>query len=690
MDSLEAGEPNESSAIPSEASSLSTQLDSSCHHSLGSQTKNKSFSDETDMIFSKAQHVNNWLINLNTSNIQTASPFRDILIKYNVVPANEDTCSPDQKSSVSNTSEQGETERCSSEVNLTFSQNRNDDKSSLLKRSSSGTINTEGPLTNDRPLRKFNRAWTAPDSCSIASEQEKNSELPQNSSTSLAQISSQIAAAPVVLPIAEWSSTTSYNNSFLENYMQKGKEACAASCTEDKACVTGVSAEKYLDHINNETSEEPCKDSLDQQKDNREGRVSEVNITVPHADFTDNLSDLDVQVNDNANEKKEEKLPKSILKKESKYELGSFKAMVVNRGIRFGNQSVSLARDSIELAKSKGKEVDSQKNYKKLRWFDEINGVVEANNEEKCSEQSITEIPQVQQPPTPAFQIKTTASKTNLRSVPSCTINSIFPESHQEFSQMSAKLLTAGGSDGDSGTVRPFVSRTYHVAKQAWMPPRVEEIKVLPYNSDPKNAKSSPRKGRGKMNRRPKSAKAPSTFTPKNRKGTIIRPQSANEATRVIKTQGKIMVPHPPCKSIPSRKIDENPDTQIQINACKHSDADNSHCSNGRHPLPEDQDHTAADPSPQSTVCHPPNVTMRPSYSIFTYEPLKLTKRNANAAQPVSSSNNFIKRNLGYSENGVCPDRTPTDEEIAVLWQGVHRALAQKDGAAGKIELLNK
>ncbi|KAK9402479.1 putative centrosomal protein [Crotalus adamanteus] len=36
-----------------------------------------------------------------------------------------------------------------------------------------------------------------------------------------------------------------------------------------------------------------------------------------------------------------------------------------------------------------------------------------------------------------------------------------------------------------------------------------------------------------------------------------------------------------------------------------------------------------------------------------------------------------------FSENGLCPDRIPTDEEITILWQGVHRALVQRDGAAG-------
>ncbi|XP_061484740.1 centrosomal protein of 126 kDa isoform X2 [Rhineura floridana] len=680
VDSLEAGEPNESCATPSETSFLSAQLDSSVHNSEELQTRNKSFSDETDRTFSKNQHVNNWLINLNTSNIQTASPFHDILIKYNVVPSEEDTFNPEQKSSVQSSSEQREAERCASNDNLTFAQNKREKKSFLLRGQPSGTVNTEGPtLVTDIPILKINKAWADPDSSPTVSVQEKNSELHQNIRSSSAQASSQQAAVPVVCP-KKWSSTAPYNNSFLINCMEKGKEAHAARCTEDIDCVTNAKDENIVASL----FEEMCKDSIDQQKANGENRMTEINLSVPHGDFTASLSHLDQQ-GSNPNERKVVKLPKSILKKESKYELGHFKAVVVNRGVRFGNHPVSSARDSVELAKIKGKDADIQKNCKKLRWFDEINRVMEAKDDEKCSEQSITEIPQAQ-PQSPGSQIKAATSRTNVRSIPSCTLNSVFPEYHQENYQASVKLATIGSSERDNGIRNAFLSTGYHVAKQAWMAPKGEEMMPLLCNCDPKNPKSNPHKGRTKMIRRPKSAKAPSTLIAKNRKGTIIRPQSASEATKVMKTQGKIMAPHPPSKPTPGRRPDENPaDSVYQSgNLWKpHTETEISHFLNGRHILPEGQDLCSyTTDSPSSGISgHSQMATMRPSYSIFTYE--ALTKTKANTAQSVTRCNSFPKRRSVYSENGLCPDRTPTDEEITVLWQGVHRALAQKDCAAG-------
>ncbi|KAF7251108.1 hypothetical protein EYD10_03615 [Varanus komodoensis] len=672
VDSLEAGEPNESCTTPSETSSLTAQQDSSLHNSQRSQIRNKHFSDETDITFSKNQHVNNWLINLNTSDFQTTSPFRDILIKYNVVPSDEDTCNPDQKSSGSSTAEQRETETCASDDNLTFAEFKREDKSFLLKNPSPGIVGAEYPLTTDTPVLKSDEAWAIPDSSPVVSVQEQNSEFPQNNATSSVQASTQHSVPSSIFPVREWSTTVPYSDSFLLNCMQKGKSAHAARCTEDLDYVTCAKDEKYFDHVNIDTPfiEETCKSNSDQQKDNGEEKVNEM-LSVPHEDLMDNLSDYDQQRN-TPSEKKVVKLPKSILKKESKYESRYFKAIVINRGVKFGNQPVSSARDSVELAKIKGKDANIQKNSKKLRWFDEVNEVVGTNYDEKCSEQTITEIPQ-KQPQPPSFQIRVSNSRTNIRSIPPCMINSVFSEDHQENSQISAKLTTVG-SERDNGIQNAFVSAGYHVAKQAWMAPRGEEIKPFPYNYDPKSLRSNPRKGRTKMIKRPKSAKASSSaaLINKNRKGTIIRPQSASEATKVMKTQGRIIMPHPPCKPTPGKRLDENPSDSMA-----HTDTEKSHFLNERNLLPESQDLGSDSTENPSTSAH--MATMSPSYSIFMYEPLKRTK----CAQSISKYSSFTKKGSMYSENGLSPDRTPTDEEITILWQGVHRALGQRDGAAG-------
>lgn len=680
-DSLESRQPNENNPTSSEASSLSAQLDSSLHKSQELQTKNKTASEETDTTISKTQHVNNWLINLNTSNFKKTSPFHDILIKYNVVTAEEQTFNSDQKPSVLSTSDPRDAEICTSDDNLTCAQNKIEDQSFLLTPPSSGTVGTESLSASDGPLVKSDKFRDTPDPPPVASTKEKTVEPPQNNRISSAEAASRTTATPGDLP------TVNYNNGFLISCLQKVKESCVVKCPEDVDYVMGAKADKYSDHINSEAClvEETHKGSLDQQTDNGEHRVTEVTLSVPHGDLMDHLPDQYQQGND-ADERKGVKLPKSILKKESKYEPGCFSAVVINRGIRFGQLPMSSVRDSVELAKIKGKDADVQKNGKKLRWFDEIPRLVGDKDDEKLSEQSITEIPQGSSQ-SPALQIKAAASRTNLRNIPSYTFSSGFLENHHNRSPTPTKIPTAGDSERDTETLRPFISTAYHVAKQAWMAPKGEEIKPLLCFSEFRNLKNNPRKGRPKMIKRPKSAKAPSTFIPKNRKGAIIRPQSASEATKAMKTQGKIVVPHPP---ILGKKMDQSAaDLKSQsANLFKfHADNESGHFSVGSHFLPECQDlnrDAIEDPLPTNIACHSHMVTMRsaqPPYSVFAYEPL--TKTNC-TVQSIAQYNSYTKRNPVYSESGLCFDHTPTDEEIAVLWQGVHNALVQKDGAAGE------
>ncbi|ETE63599.1 hypothetical protein L345_10636, partial [Ophiophagus hannah] len=684
VDSLEDKEQNGSCTAPGNASSLSTQEESSIQHPEGSKSKSKHFSAEHDDTFCKNQHVNNWLRNLKTSNIQAASPFRDILIKYNVVPSDEVRCNPDLKSSVPTSSEQRESEACACDGNLTSVQNQTEDKSVLLICPSSNIISTEDPLPADSPAVKLNKVWLVSNPSPAASEQE-NFELSENNRT----LSTETFDSSVDLSNQQWNVTSYFSNSFLLNCMQKGKDIHAARCTEDTDYVAEGKGEKHSDPVNIEatTFEEPSKNSIDQHKDIEEGKEAEIILPVPQGEGATNSSDPEQQNSDNMCERKVMKLPKSILKKESKYELSCFKAMVVNKGIKFGHQPVASVRDSVELAKIKGKDGEVQRNCKKLRWFDEINRVVEINNSEKNPESCVSDISQAKTQ-APSFQLKTTASKNNLRSIPSCLLNSVFPENNLETSQISAKLATVGNSERENAVHNVLVPKGYHIAKQAWMAPRSEEMIPFIYNCDPKNPKTNPRKGRMKMIKRPKSAKVPSsTIITKNRKSAIIRPQSASEATKIVRAPGKIIVPHAPCKPIQSKKTDEKPTDVLSqsSNLFKPStDAENSQ--SDKNLLPECQTLARSytdDPSTSGSPYHSQITMIRPSYSIYTYEPLTKSKCIINSIPPVVHYSNISRRSPMFSENGLCPDRIPTDEEITILWQGVHRALVQRDGAAG-------
>lgn len=687
VDSLEAEEQNGSCTAPCKISSLSPQEESSIQHPEGSKSKSKHFSAEHDT-FSTNQHANNWLLNLKTSGIKTTSPFHDILIKYNVVPSDEVRCNPDLKSLVPTSSEQRESEPGASDGNLPSVQNKAEDKSLLLKCPSSNLISTGDPLPADNPAAKLNKAWPVPNPSPAVAEQE-NFELSERNRTS---------SIDTFVPIVEvsnqqWNVTSYFSNSFLLNCMQKGKDIHAARCTEDTDYAAEVKGEKYSDHVNVEAStfEEPSRGSTDQHKDNEEGKEAEIISPVPQGEVATNLSDPEQHQHDNFCERKVMKLPKSILKKESKYELGCFKAMVVNKGIKFGHQPVASVRDSVELAKIKGKDGEAQRNCKKLRWFDEINRVVEINNNEKSSESRVSDISQAQ-PQAPGFQLKTTASKTNLRSIPSCLLNSVFPENNLENSQISAKPATVGNSERDNAVHNILMPKGHHIAKQAWMASRSEEMIPFIYNCDPKNPKTNPRKGRMKMIKRPKSAKVPSsTIIAKNRKSAIIRPQSASEATKIVRAPGKIIIPHPPCKPIQSKKPDENPTHVLcQSSNLGKPSTDVEYNQSDKNLLPECQTLGRVytdDASTSGSSCHSQITMIRPSYSIYTYEPLTKSKCIMNSIPPVVHYSNISRRSPMFSENGSCPDRIPTDEEITILWQGVHRALVQRDGAAGKMQV---
>ncbi|XP_050796322.1 centrosomal protein of 126 kDa isoform X1 [Gopherus flavomarginatus] len=713
LDSLEAGEQNENYTTPSETS-LTTQWDDSIpYNSQNSQSMNKSFLDTPELTFSKNQHVNNWLINLDTQNSQPNTPFHDTLAKQNVLIPAENVHNPKQKSFVLSGTEKRTTDMCTSDNQITFvnspctfMQNRKEEKNNMLKVPSSGMVRRESSLATDNPVFKSSKAWVTSDSTArervLDSVQEQSSELTQErTTTSSVQTSNQPMATPVILPPKQWSSTGVHNSTFSSNPLQKGKNTNTVPCTDNLDNLSETKDEniKNFNGINQgsslfqDTSNASILCNTDQEEDKKEekGNVAEAMSPLSNAKFSGELSEHHRYLKNNMHERKRVKLPKSILKKESKYENYCFKAVVLNRRISFGNQTVSSIRDSLELAKIKGKDAENQKTNKKLRWFDETDKIV-VEDDENCSEKYTTGVSQTQLQPS-YVQSKLDANN-NLRSIPTCTTESICTENHQDYPPISTKIVAAGGSERDCMPLRCFVSTGYHFAKQAWMASKGDESKPRAYSGDSKIQKGNLCKGKTKIIRRPRSAKTQSGFTPKNRKGTIIRPQSASEVHKVIKSQDKIIVPHPPPKPVPGNRPDQNvADTMCQpVNSSKcQSNTTNGNYVNARHLLPADQvlNRTTIENN-KSITCSSDLVTEKlvppPSYNVSPSEPLEKTNYTVNNIQTIAQQDSLItgtKRKLVCAENGLRLDRTPTDEEINLLWQGVHSALAQKDYAAG-------
>ncbi|XP_074837805.1 centrosomal protein of 126 kDa [Carettochelys insculpta] len=708
LDSLEAGEQNESCTIPSETS-LTTQWDDfTPYSSQKSQSTNKSFLDTPELTF---QHVNSWLINLDTPNSQTNSPLRDTLAKQNVLTVAENVQNPKQISFVPSGTEERTTERCTFDnqvtfVNspFTFIQNRKDEKNNLLKVPSSGMINRESLLASDSLLFKSSKAWAVPDAAPREgvsdSVQEQSQELTQQRRTaSSVQISNQPMATPVILPVKQLNATGVPNSTFSANPFQKDKYINTVPCTDDLDNYSESTGEniKHVNGVNQgssvfqDISNASILCNIDQEGEKKEkGNITETMSSLLNANFNCDLSEQRRCLRNNMNERKGGKLPKSILKKESKYEKYCFKAVFMNQRIGSGNQIPFSIRDSLELAKIKGKDAENQKTNKKLRWFDETDKIV-VEDEEKHTEKNTAGVSQVQLQPS-YIQSKLSASNNNI-SIPACTTDSTCTENHQDCPPIPSKIDAGGGSERARIPLRSFVSTGYHFAKQAWMASKGDESNPLAYSGDSKIQKDNLRKGKTKVIRRARSAKIQSGFTPKNRKGTIIRPQSASEVHQVIKAQGKIIVPHPPSKPAPSNKTDQNvtPIMYQPVSSSKlQHNTTNGNYVNAKHVLLEDQVlNRAIIENNKNITCGSDFVTVMarpPTYNVLPIEPLKKTNYTVNNIQTIAQQDSLIpctKRKTICAENGLCLDRTPTDAEINVFWRSVHSALAQKDCAAG-------
>ncbi|XP_019385822.1 PREDICTED: centrosomal protein of 126 kDa isoform X2 [Crocodylus porosus] len=681
LDSLEAGEQNESNMTPSELSSLTKQYDSIPYNSQKSEPTNKSFPEAAELTPSKNQHVNNWLRNLDMQSGHIYTSFHDDLPKRNVLIPTVHGNNPKQESSVPIKFEQRMTEICASDKQVTsvknlctFRQNKEREKNS----SSFRIVSKESLMTTDNHVFKPSKAWTTSDPSQKEriqdSEQGQTSEIMQPRTTTLVQTSSHPMATPVILPPKQWNSTGSHNSSFSADIIRKEKNTNTSPCTDnlDNLIEKKEKPTKYFNDNNQGLSlfQDAFNTSIlcniDQEEDKEEnGNTAKAMPHLSDAGFNSDLPNQHKNLRKNVREGYGVKLLKSILKKESKYENNFFKSVVMKPKFSFGNQTISCIRDSLELVKIKEKNAEDQKTNKKLRWFDENDKTV-VEGDEKCSERNPSEVSQAHLQPS-HVQTKINAPNTNL-SIASCTANPVCLENHQDSTVIYTKSATAGGSERDCTLLNSLGYTRYHFAKQAWMASQGEKSNPLLYSNDSKIQKDNLRKGKTKIIRRPISARTQTSFIPKNRKGTIIRAQSASEANKVIRAQGKIMIPHPPPKLLldctTGQNVAETRSGYQPVNSSKRQTISKNNDLNAKHFLPADQHcNRSITENNKSTACGHVTIST-PSTSVSTYEPLAKT----------------------IYGNGPRLDRTPTDEEINLLYEGVRSALlAQKQFAAGAV-----
>ncbi|KAG8584647.1 hypothetical protein GDO81_004704 [Engystomops pustulosus] len=517
------------------------------------------------------------------------------------------------------------------------------------------TENKLSPFDRDNATSNFvvrpSRAWATPDPPPRETIQisvpHDNKDTTQHPGLATKPTMTQPLATPVVVPFPQSSpGSCQYNVSTDLKPSKHSDKTHSTSSVSDPEILTNMYNTQFHSikngHgkpavINIRESPPQQKSSSPSQSSRGDSGVipdpkSHQNGTILPLDDPDlALSTIYRKVRINSAGKEGKKLLKSILKKGSKYENGYTRAMGLSKMVLMGDRS-SL-RDSVELLKEKE---HKKTNNKKLRWLDEIMGGEDEPGMNGTTKKSPVE----------------TSAATH------------FKEND---------LVHTMSQNGQTGPTSVF-STGYHFTKQAWMASKDEEANSVGHM----HTVRSPPKTKTRVVRRPKSARTPSVVH-RNRKGIIIRPQSATEANKIARSQGKIMTPHPP----PRPTAESNNNREAMVKA-KPGNTNNSQVNNvvssTTHVINKDNMSYQTGPpfsgSTQTIQTYFPSDPDNSSKAALTLNSERVLALQESLPAPA-------KRQPIFGENGLRLDHTPTDEEIALLWQGVRSALTHKNAATG-------
>ncbi|XP_012585394.1 PREDICTED: centrosomal protein of 126 kDa isoform X2 [Condylura cristata] len=674
IDSLEAGEHEKIYLTINKEPSISIQQN---FKSANLQSTNLSYFDEDKLSFSKTQHINDWLVKLDDPKTQTLTPFSDILSKpscecFNSKMPDSSALSSIVGGATNNTNNSG-----ASVYNLPiFVQDKNvgeNSETSTVRTIgfTSGALKRERPSVTESPVFKCSKAWTTPDSPSqemtLFSEQEEYPELTLEDGTTSALASFVPAATLLVSPSNTQSARPLPKDS---RYI---KVMAPVQCSDKLRELKDVKDEniKYFSCNKQEFSLFSDNFQATYIPHNSDSKDKKQEMSE-----TSSLSNCDLlgehkKMEYNIHERNDVRFLKSILKKDSKYEHDYFKALLINQGFKLGKQKAVAIRDSVELTKEKGKGTEIPKTIKKLRWFDETGDTGKNAEENHLLKNRIGISQQWSQP----LHIQSKSGvASNMMSVPACAVSSSDRKKPTDDS-VSENISTLGESGTDHVPWNSFIPSGYNVAKQAWPPSQKEESKV------PSGDSKTPQKCGAKVIRRTRSAKVQPGFIYTNRKGTVIRPQSASKANTFLQTQGKIIVPHPPPKS-PSNIRSAK---KIQVSQRQSVKPENSlnvtthDCFNSKHVHPTDpklNQWNQENDLPSSDVCSDV-VTVMPSLPCHSSECQTSAKTNhPNSTQTVVPQDRtlYCTQKCPYYDKGHHP---VTAKEPVTLWKRWHNALGQ-------------
>ncbi|KAF1444274.1 hypothetical protein FQV21_0013233, partial [Spheniscus demersus] len=693
LDSLEAGEQNRNYTTPSE-SSLTTQCDCALYNPEKSQTRNNGLLYAAQST-SKNMHLNNCLRNVDSQNNNNL-PIHDLLAEHNVLTPAEHVSNSKEESSVSRRSEKKPAEFSTSgkqSLNNAFSflQNIKEERS----KPSSGTASTSA---TGHPVFNPSKSRASPDS--IPGErvqdlmQDQSFKMTLQKRTISVQTSSQPIATSIILfpnqgcstGIPSTADTLPKDKNISMEFLKNTSGKMIETKEENIKCIHDINPGSSLfQDIPNASV--LCDVKQQSNKEEKKGNMVETMSLVSDMELNSGTSAQHKTLKNNILERKRAQLFTSILK-ESKYEPSCFKAVVMNHRISFGTRPVSSIRDSLELAKLKKKIAENEKYNRKLRWCDQINQIIIENNE-KCYEKNTSEISSEQ---LQYVQTTNNAPKTNL-SIVAQPSNPKLMKNHQENSHVSKPNVNTEESNKECTSLNTFMSTGSFSAKKAWMVSKDKESKPPVCSNNSKINEVNQLKNKAKITRRPRSVRAQPSFMPKKRIGTIIRPQSATEASKTLKAPGKLLAPHPPSAPLPGNRSGENtasPGCQTLLPSSLRASTTSGNDLNERHVLLADQvlNRNGAENSENITCCsNLATAISTPGCSTAKYEPWAKNTCSVNSVQTSACQDCSVtctERRLANAENGLHLHHIPAAGKTSTSWQGVHTARAPKDPATGK------
>ncbi|XP_070282009.1 centrosomal protein of 126 kDa isoform X3 [Myotis yumanensis] len=700
IDSLEAGEREQIYlSLVNKEPPTSVQQNSVFLKSANLQSANLGCFDKDKLTFSKTQHINNWLKNLDDPNTQIDIPFSDILSEPNVLPSGEYFNSKEQNPSALCRTVEGTTNTNNNLVDFVcnpsvFTPNKKNKKTSETSTAStadscSGAFKRERPSVTESPTFKCSKAWDTPDSLTqemaTISDQVKYSELTQENRTTSIPTSFVSVATSLILP-SNTQSTEPLPKKIIHN-----NEIDPVQCSDKLGELKDDKKIKYF-HSNKEElplfSDNFPAAYIPHKSDSKDKKqkITETSTLLSKVTSNNDLVGQQKKMKYNIAERSSVRFLKSILKKESKFEHDSFKALVLNQGFKLRNKKTEAIRDSIELTKEKGEVAEIPKTIKKLRWVDET----EYNHSLKNGIETSQQWPQ-------SFHTQTRSGvSSNIMSVPACAVNSANRKKPKDDS-ISQNLAASGGSRTNHVSPNCFIPSAFNIAKQAWPASEKEESNSPTHNSVSKTQKANIQRGREKVIRT-KSAKVQSGFLYTNRKGTVIQAQSESKANTFLQAQGKLVVPHPP-KTPPNIRSDKN----IQVFQCQSEMPENSqniitkNYFNSKHVLPAEHkvnQWNKVCSLPLSHVCSD-SIPVMPSLPYCCSECQTLAKKtnHSNGTQIIAQQDETLycaQRCPVYEESHHSVAFRPTKEESVPSWKRQHNSLGQNEKAADSTVMRRK